>query len=204
MVCGGEPTVLRSGGWPSHPIWRARSRRGPGRPRVPQGVRELIRRLAFENGWGARKIQGELSKLGFAVGLAMVSRYLPKRPPDPGRRQRWMTFLRNHKDAIAAMDFCIVPAVSFQLLYVCFVIDHGRRRLIHFNVTKHPSARWVIQQLREAFPSDRTPRYLFLDRDSIFSAEVVGAIRSFGIDPVRTTYRSPWQNPIAKRWVGTC
>jgi transposase InsO family protein len=184
--------------------WRALSRRGPGRPRVPQEVRELIRRLAFENGWGARKIQGELSKLGFAVGLATVSRYLPKRPPDPGRRQRWMTFLRNHQDAIAAMDFCIVPTVSFQLLYVWFVIDHGRRRLIHFNVTKHPSARWVIQQLREAFPSERTPRYLLLDRDSIFSAEVVGAIRSFGIDPVRTAYRSPWQNPIAERWVGTC
>ena len=93
---------------------------------------------------GGRKIQGELSKLGFAVGLATVSRYLPKRPPDPGRRQRWMTFFRNHQDAIAAMDFCIVPTVSFQLLYVWFVIDHGRRRLIHFNVTKHPSARWVI------------------------------------------------------------
>ena len=89
------------------------------------------------------------------------------------------------------MDLCIVPTVSFRLLYVWFVIDHGRRRLIHFNVTKHPSARWVIQQLREAFPSERTPRYLLLDRDSIFSAEVVGAIRSFGIDPVRTANRSP-------------
>jgi transposase InsO family protein len=184
--------------------WQALSRRGPGRPRVPQEVRELIRRLAFENGWGARKIQGELSKLGFTMSLATVSRYLPKRLPDPGHRQRWITFLRNHQDAIAAMDFCIVPTVSFQLLYVWFVIDHGRRRLIHFNVTTNPSARWVIQQLREAFPSDSTPRYLLFDRDSIFSAEVVAAIRSFGIDPVRTAYRSPWQNPVAERWVGTC
>ena len=183
--------------------WRALSRRGPGRPRVPQEVRELIRRLAFENGWGARKIQAELSKLGFAIGLATVSRYLPKRP-DPEGSQRWMTFLRNHQDAIAAMDFCIVPSVSFRVLYVWFVIDHGRRRLIHFNVTKHPSARWVIQQLREAFPSERIPRYLLLNRDSIFSAEVADAIRSFGIDPMRTAYRSPWQNPIAERWVGTC
>ena len=141
--------------------------------------------------------QGELSKLGFAVDLATVSRYLPKRPPDPDRRQRWMTFLRNHQDAIAAMDFCIVPTVSFQLLYVWFVIDHGRRRLIHFNVTTNPSARWVIQQLREAFPGASTPRYLLLDRDSIFSAEVMAAIRGFGIDPVRTAYRSPWQNGYA-------
>ena len=184
--------------------WRALSRRGPGRPRIPQEVRELIHRLALENGWRARKIQGELSKLGFAIPLATVSRYLPKRLPDPDRRQRWMTFLRNHKDAIAAMDFCIVPTVSFQLLYVWFLIDHGRRRVIHFNVTTNPSARWVIQQLREAFPSDRAPRYLLLDRDSIFSAEVMAAIRSFGIDPVCTAYRSPWQNPIAERWVGTC
>jgi transposase InsO family protein len=184
--------------------WRALSRRGPGRPRAPREVRELIHRLALENGWRARKIQGELSKLGFTISLATVSRYLPKRLPDPGRRQRWLTFLRNHKDAIAAMDFCIVPTVSFQLVYVWFVIDHGRRRLLHFNVTTNPSARWVIQQLREAFPSDRTPRYLLLDRDSIFSTEVTAAIKSFGIDPVRTAYRSPWQNPIAERWVGTC
>ena len=89
------------------------------------------------------------------------------------------------------MDFCIVPTVSFQLLYAWFVIDHGRRRLIHFNVTTNPSARWVIQQLREAFPSDRTPRYLLLDRDSIFSAEVIATMRSFGAEPLRTAYRSP-------------
>jgi transposase InsO family protein len=184
--------------------WWALSRRGPGRPRIPQELRELIRRLAFENGWGARKIQGELSKLGFATSLATVSRYLPKRLPDPERRERWMTFLRNHKDAIAAMGFFVVPTVSFQLFYVWFVMDHGRRRLIHFNVTTNPSARWVIQQLREAFPSDRTPRYLLLDRDSIFSAEVMAAIRGFGIDPVRSASRSPWQNPIAERWVGSC
>jgi transposase InsO family protein len=167
-------------------------------------VRELVHRLALENGWRARKIRGELAKLGFTIGLATISRYLPKRSPDPGQRQRWVTFLRNHKDAIAAMDFCIVPTVSFQPLHVWFVIDHGRRRLIHFNVTTNPSARWVIQQLGEVFPSERTPRYLLLDRDSIFSAEVAAAIRSFGIDPVRTAYRGPWQNPTAERWLGTC
>lgn len=89
--------------------WQTRSRRAPGRPTVPQEVRELIRRLAFENDWGARKIQGELSKLGFTISLATVSRYLPKRSPDLERRQRWRTFLRNHQDAIAAMDFCVVP-----------------------------------------------------------------------------------------------
>jgi hypothetical protein len=109
-------------------------------------VQQLIRRLASENAWGARKIQGELSKLGFTISLATISRYLPKRSPDPGQRQRWMTFLQNHQDAIAAMDFCVVPTVRFHLLYVWFVIDHGRRRLIHFNVTSNPNARWVIQR----------------------------------------------------------
>jgi hypothetical protein len=128
--------------------WRALSRRGPGRPRIPRELRELIHRLALENGWGARKIQGELEKLGFSIGLATVSRYLPKRAPDPGHQQRWTTFLLNHQDAIAAMDFFVVPTLRFQLLYVWFIIDHARRRVIHFNVTPNPTSSWVIQQLR--------------------------------------------------------
>jgi transposase InsO family protein len=102
------------------------------------------------------------------------------------------------------MDFFILPTVSFQLLYVWFVIDHGRRRLIHFNVTSNRSARWVVRQVREAFSGASIPRYPVLDRESIFSGEVVAAIRSFGIDPVRTAHRSPWQNPVAERWIGTC
>jgi transposase InsO family protein len=187
-----------------HLYWRALSGRQPGRPRIPQEVRDLILRMARENGWGARKIQAELGKLGFPIGLATVSRYLPKRAPDPGDQQRWMTFLRNHKDAVAAMDFFVVPTVRFQLLYVWFVIDHGRRRVIHFNITTNPTASWAIQQLREAFPFDRAPRFLLYDRDSIFSAEVTAAIWRFGTEPVRTAYRSPWQNAFAERWVGTC
>jgi transposase InsO family protein len=184
--------------------WRLRSRQRPGRPRIPKEVRELIRRMAVENRWGARKIHAELAKLGIEVSLATVSRYLPKRPPDPGQRQNWLTFLRNHKDALAAMDFFVVPTVRFQLLYVWFVLDHDRRRVIHFNVTTNPTASWVIQQLRVAFPSDNALAFLLYDRDSIFSAEVTATIRNLGIEPVRTAYRSPWQNPLAERWVGTC
>jgi transposase InsO family protein len=110
-------------------------------------VRAFIRRLAGENDWRARKIHAELEKLGFSVSLATVSRYLSKREPDAGQRQRWMTFLRNHKDVIPGMDFFVVPTVRFRLLYVWFVIDHGRRRIVHFNVTTNPTAQWVIQQL---------------------------------------------------------
>jgi transposase InsO family protein len=102
------------------------------------------------------------------------------------------------------MDFFVVPTISFRLLYVWFVIDHERRRIIHVNVTTHPTSRWVTQQLREPFPDDSDPNYLVLDNDTIFSREVSAAIESFGIKPKRTAYRSPWQNGTAERWVGSC
>jgi transposase InsO family protein len=184
--------------------WRWISGPGPGRPPISAEVRELIRRLALDNSWGARKIHAELSKLGFTVSLATVSRYMPKRPPDRGKQQRWMTFLRNHREAITAMDFFVVPTVSFRLLYVWFVIDHERRRIIHFNVTTSPTALWVSQQLREAFPENSAPRYLIFDNDSIFSDDVSRSIKTLGITPKRTAFRSPWQNGTAERWVGTC
>jgi transposase InsO family protein len=115
-----------------------------------------------------------------------------------------MTFLRNHREAITAMDFFVVPNVSFRLLYVWFVIDHGRRRIIHFNVTTNSTAQWVSQQLREAFPDASAPRYLIFDNDSIFSDEVAKSIKTLGITPKRTAFRSPWQNGTAERWIGSC
>ena len=182
-------------------------------------MKALICRLANENGWRARKIHGELEKFGFKVGLATVSRYLPKRATDKGKQQRWITFLHNHKDGIAAMDFFVVPIVGFRLLSVWFIIDHERRRIIHFNVTLNPTAEGVRQQLREAFSDDSVPRYLIFDNDSrptqsqalgklrlpaIFSDKVTEAIKRFGIEPKRTAFRSPWQNGVAERWVGSC
>jgi transposase InsO family protein len=183
--------------------WRAISKRGPGRPPIPEEVQSLIIRLATENPWRARKIQAELAKLGITVSLATVSRYLPKRKPDQGQRQRWRTFLRNHRDVIAGMDFFVVPTIRFRLLYAWFVIDHGRRRVLHFNVTTNPTSQWVVQQLREAFPREPALRYLIYDNDSIFSAEVRKAIERFQLVPKRTAYRSPWQNGTAERWVGS-
>ncbi len=166
--------------------WRSMSNRGPGRPPISAELQGLIRRLASENGWRARKIQAELEKLGFSVSLATVSRYLPKSKPDLDRRQRWTTFLRNHADAIAAMDFLVVPTARFRLLYVWFVIEHGRRRVLHVNVTTHPTASWTIQQLREAFPGDGSLRFLIHDNDSIFSDRVAEAIGKLGIESKRT------------------
>jgi putative transposase len=189
---------------PSGLYWRAISKPGPGRPPISEEVKELIRRMSSETDWRARKIQAELEKLGFTIGLATVSRYLPKRAPDPGKQQHWITFLHNHGGAIAAMDFFVVPTVGFRLLYVWFIIDHGPRRIIHFNLTMNPTAQWVIQQLREAFPDESVPRYLIFDNDSIFSDKVTEAIKSFGIEPKRTAFQSPWQNGVAERWVGSC
>ncbi len=159
--------------------------------------------MATENCWRARKIQAELMKLGVRVSLATVSRYVPKTKPDATQQQRWRTFLRNHKDVIAGMDFFVVPTVRFRLLYVWFAIDHGRRRILHFNVTANPSARWVIQQLRETFPNEPTHQYMIYDNDSIFSSAVTHAIKGFEIDPKRTAFRSPWQNGTAERLVGS-
>ena len=121
--------------------WRSISTPGPGRPPISREVQELIVRMATENAWRARKIQAELSKLGIRVSLATVSRYVPKTKPNATQQQRWKVFLRNHRDVIAGMDFFVVPTVRFRLLYVWFAIDHGRRRILHFNITANPSAR---------------------------------------------------------------
>lgn len=185
--------------------WQRLSRRGirRGRPIVPGEVRDLIRRMAAENLWCAPRIHGELLRLGVNVSERTVSRYLRGVPSRLESRQNWRTFMKNHREVIAAMDFFTVPTASFRLLYVLFVIRHGRRDIAHWNVTEHPSARWVGQQLREAFPYDSAPRYLVFDRDAIFSAEVVRTVRSLSIEPTRTSYPSPWQNGVAERFVGT-
>jgi len=160
--------------------------------------------MVSENGWGAPRIHGELLKLGIDVAERTVSRYLPRRPANPEKIQRWLTFLRNHANVSAAMDFFVVPTATFSVLYGFFVIGHGRRRVLRFNATLRPTAAWVVQQLREAFPEDTAPRHLLFDRDAIFSAAVVAFVRAMGAEPVRSAYRSPWQNPVAERWIGSC
>ncbi len=185
--------------------WAKLSRhRHPGRPRIAREIRQLVRAMALDNRWGAPRIHGELLKLGIVVSEATVSRYMPRRQAEPDKVQTWLTFLRNHREAIAAMDFFTVPTVQLRVLYGFVVLDHGRRRILHVAATFNPTAAWTIQQLREAFPYDTAPRYLLFDRDSIFSRAVVKFVEAMGTKPVRTAYRSPWQNPFVERWIGSC
>ena len=168
-------------------------------------VRALIFRMATENPtWGAPRIHGELLKLGFHLSEITVSRWLRRVPRTPDTAKRWLTFLRNHREAIAAMDFFTVPTLTFGVLYCFFVIGHDRRKILRFNVTRNPNALWIVQQLREAWPYVPAHRFLLFDRDSKFGTDVISAVRDLGSQPTRTAFRSPWQNGVAERWVGSC
>jgi hypothetical protein len=156
--------------------------------------------LAQENSdWGAPRIHGELLKLGFNISERSVARYLRRvgRRGDPAKR--WLAFLHNHREIIVAFEFFTVPTVTFRLLYCFFVIEHGRRKILHCNVTRHPTAAWVIQQLRETFPQAAPYRYVILYRDSKFDDEVIMFLKTTGLTPKRTSIQSPWQNGLAER-----
>ena len=134
--------------------------------------------------------------LGFELSERTISRWMKRAPKDSDRATRWLAFLRNHREAIAAMDFFTVPTITFGVLF----ISHDRRRILHANITKHPTSDWIIQQLREAFPFEASHKYLIFDRDQKFGFEVIAAVKATRVIPMRTSFRSPWQNGIAERW----
>ncbi len=132
-------------------FWCWKSRNRAGRPRVDRGLRDLIRRMSRENPlWGASRIHGELLMLGLEVAQSTVSKYMARGGKPTS--QSWKTFLRNHAEAIAAIDMCAMRTVSFDLLFVFLVIGHGRRQLLWFEVTRHPMAAWLARQITESFP----------------------------------------------------
>src|SRR5215470_6516582 len=186
--------------------WQAisRARQIVGRKRISKEIRDLIGRMATDNPtWGAPRIHGELLMLGLDVSERTISRWMKRATTNPDPAKRGLTFLRNHREAIAAMDLFTVPTVTFSVLYCFFVISHHRRRILHCNVTSHPTSLWIVQQLREAFPFDSVPRFLIFDRDAKYGLEVPAVVRSLNMCPVQTSFESPWQNGIAERWVGS-
>ena len=188
-------------------FWRMRSTcRQPGRPEISATIRQLIRRMKTENPtWGAPRIHGELLHLGLDISEPTVSRYLKRlgRNHDDNKAKRWLAFLHNHREVIAAFDFFTVPTLTFRVLYCFFVIEHARRRILHFNATAHPTSDWIVQQLREALSLPCRCRYILFDRDAKFGSDVLEFLKASGVEPVRTSVRSPWQNGIAERWIGS-
>jgi len=183
-------------------FWRWKSRNRAGRPKIDRELRDLIRRMSKENPlWGAARIHGELLMLGFEVAQSTVSKYMVRgrRPPS----QTWKTFLRNHAEAIAAIDMCVVPTLTFDRLFAFLVLGHDRRRLLWFEVTRHPTAEWLAQQITEAFPWGSAPTYLIRDNDGAYGHVFTRRVKAMGIRDRPISPRSPWQNGHMERVIGT-
>ncbi len=199
-----EPeTVLRwhRQGFRLYWSWKSRPK-PPGRPPITGDVRELILEMHRANPtWGAPRIHGELLKLGITIAQSTVSKYLPRQRKPPS--QGWRTFLRNHLRETVAIDFAVVPTATFRLLFVFVVLSLERRRVLHINVTAHPTAQWTAQQMVEAFPWETTARYVIRDRDRIYGTDFRRRVEGLGIDEVPTAPRSPWQNAYAERFIGS-
>jgi len=195
-------TILRWHRAGGRAYWRWRSRGRAGRPRIDRSLRELIQRMSLENPlWGAPRIHGELLMLGFEVAQSTVSKYMRRGGKPPS--QSWRTFLRNHAAAIAAVDLCVVRTLAFDLLFVFVVMGHGRRTLLWFEITQYPTAEWLARQITEAFPWASAPAYLVRDNDRAYGQVFTARLRAMGIRDRPIAPRSPWQNGIAERLIGT-
>jgi putative transposase len=185
-------------------FWRWKSRKR-GRPQLPKNLRELIREMAHDNRtWGEERIADELKlKLGIRVSPRTVRKYLDRKRPDRGADQRLATFVRNEAKAIVACDFFVSVTLSFRVLYVFVAMDIGSRRILHCNVTAHPTAEWTTQQFREVLADLHPYRFVIHDRDSIFSPSLDWTLNDFGVRVIRTPVQAPTANAFCERLIGT-
>ena len=190
-------TLIRSHRTGFRLFWRWKSR-APGRPPLPPDIQQLIAAMARANvTWGEERIAAELClKLGLRVSPPTVRRYMPpnRRPRGRLSSQRWRTFVRNHAEAMLACDFFVTITATFRTLYVFVVLDVGTRRIVHWNVTEHPTAEWTVQQFRPVVPGDQPQRFLIHDRDSIYATAVDDAITAIGLTVLKTPVRCPQAN----------
>jgi transposase InsO family protein len=184
-------------------FWRWRSRGPIGRPRLSAEVRELIATMAHDNPrWGSERIRGELLKLGITVSKRSIQRYRRRGPAHPSS-QTWRTFVANHAHHIWAADLLTVQTLTFKTLYVLIFIAHGRRELVHVNLTANPTAAWVWRQVIEATPWGNKPRHLLHDRDAVYGRDFRQRTQRIGIDSIATPIHAPKANAIAERVIGT-
>ena len=183
--------------------WRCLSQSGKlGRLAISNELRELIQDMWRSNPtWGSPRIVGELHKLGIDVAKSTVETYRPKehKPSSP----TWKAFLHNHVQDLVACDFFTVPTVTYKVLFVFVIVAHDRRRIVHFNITEHPTAQLTAQQIVDAFPWDTAPRHLLRDRDSIYGSLFQQRVKNLDIEEVKIAPHSPWQNPYVERLIGS-
>jgi putative transposase len=184
-------------------LWKSRG----GRPQIPRNLRALIAEMARQNPtWGEARVTSELAlKLGIRVSPRTVRAYWPQElsPGGGHSSQRWMTVVRNHGKAIVACDFAVAVTLRFRILYVFVVMEVGSRRIVHVNVTPHPTSSWTFQQLREAIPSDHAYRWLIHDRSGIFSEALDRDMKTFGVAVLKTPIRAPKANAYCERLIGS-
>ncbi len=197
-------TLLR---WHRHGFrlfWRHKSKATSRRPLVSAEIITLIAEMAATNHlWGAERIRGELLKLGIRLSKRTIQKYMRRaRPPRP-RGQKWSTFLHNHAPNIWACDFVVATDLFFRPMYAFVLVELASRRVVHVGVTRHPTDAWVAQQLREATPFDRHPRYLIRDNDRKFGAAFARVAAARGIEVLRTPHMAPQADAICERFLGS-
>jgi putative transposase len=185
-------------------IWRRKSnpKQKQGRPPLKDDLATLIKRIVKENlTWGAERIRGELLKLGIRVSKSTIQKYINEERESRASKQTWTTFLRNHASEIWACDFLQTYDILFRTVFVFVIIELGSRRVVHFGVTKNPTDQWTAQQLREATPYGKGPRFLIRDNDNKYGASFARVAAN--IEVLRIPYRAPRANAVCERFLGS-